>query len=157
MRRIQQPSTKLRNQEKRAIANDVTCTSLGVAVSVKVSSQKSRVEKLVQCLKSFWAWQTKFGKVSIGLLEATVTSSTKGEEQISSLRLDETGRQLVKHARLLLATAGGRTSDTAAVPDDAGPDRSVPGTDLIDRWWSGRQRSLLTASWSKERGRKSES
>jgi hypothetical protein len=48
-------------------------------------------------------------------------------------RLVKTGGRLVKHARLLLATAGGRTSDAAAVRRDAGPDRSAPGTDGIER------------------------
>jgi len=32
----------------------------------------------------------------------------------------------------LSSTAGGRTSDAAAVRGDAGPDRSAPGTDGID-------------------------
>jgi hypothetical protein len=43
-------------------------------VSVKVSSQKSRVEKLLRHLKSFWAWPPSSAKVSIGLLEATAAS-----------------------------------------------------------------------------------
>jgi hypothetical protein len=36
---------------------------------------------------------------------------------------------------LLLAIAGRRTSDAAAVWGDAGSDCSAPSTDGIERWW----------------------
>jgi hypothetical protein len=66
----------------------------------------------------------------------------------------EDRRTAGKTCALLLAIAGGRTPEPAAVRGDAGPDRVATGPDGIDRWWSGRQRSPSTASWSKERCRK---
>ena len=42
--------------------------------SVKVSSQKSRVEELLLHSKFFSAWRPNLARVSIGLLEATVVS-----------------------------------------------------------------------------------
>ena len=39
-------------------------------MSPKVSSQKSRGEKLLRLLKSLWVWRPNSAKVSIGLLEA---------------------------------------------------------------------------------------
>ena len=42
---------------------------------------------------------------------------------------------------LLLALAGGRTSDSAAVRSDAGPDRTATDTDGIGGTWSSRQRN----------------
>ena len=47
---------------------------------------------------------------------------------------------------LLLATAGGRTSDAAAVRGDAGPDRAATDTDGIGGSWSSRQRNP-SISW----------
>jgi hypothetical protein len=41
-------------------------------------------------------------------------------------------RRVGKTCTLLLATAGGRTSDATAIRGDAGQDRSTPGTDGID-------------------------
>jgi hypothetical protein len=50
-------------------------------------------------------------------------------------RLVKTGGRLVKTCALLLATAGGRTSEPAAVQSDAGSDRAVADTHGIDRRW----------------------
>jgi len=41
----------------------------------------------------------------------------------------------------LLASAGRRTSDSAAVRGDAGPDRAATDTDGIGGSWSSRQRN----------------
>ena len=47
---------------------------------------------------------------------------------------------------LLLATAGGRTSDAAAIRGDAGSDRSTTDTDGIGRSWSSQQQNP-SISW----------
>ena len=78
-------------------------------------------------------------------LVADESAATAGEDR----------RAAGKTCTLLLGTLGGRTSEQAAVRGDVGSDRATAGTDGIDTWWSGRQRSLSTASWSKERCRKS--
>src|SRR5664280_890471 len=44
---------------------------------------------------------------------------------------------------LLLATAGGRTSDAAAVRGNAGPDRAATDTDGIGGSWSSEQRNPI--------------
>jgi hypothetical protein len=46
---------------------------------------------------------------------------------------------------LLLASAGGRTSESATVRSDAGPDRAATATDGIESWWPRQQRNLATA------------
>lgn len=52
---------------------------------------------------------------------------------------------------LLLATAGGRTSDAAAVRGDAGPDRAATATDGIASWWARQPRRIwLQRGWNKE-------
>src|SRR5450755_3891731 len=61
-------------------------------------------------------------------------------------RLVKTGGRLVKRAPLLLATAGGRTSDAAAVRGDAGPDRDATDTAGIGGSLSSRQRNP-SISW----------
>src|ERR1017187_2028949 len=51
----------------------------------------------------------------------------------SAATTGEDRRTVGKTCALLLATAGGRTSDAAAVRGDAGPDRDVADTHGIDR------------------------
>src|SRR5271157_4796281 len=53
----------------------------------------------------------------------------------------EDGRTAGETCPLLLATAGGRTSDAAAVRGNAGPDRAATDTDGIGGSWSSRQRN----------------
>jgi hypothetical protein len=62
----------------------------------------------------------------------------------------EDGRTVSKTCALLLVTLGGRTSDAATVRSDAGPDRAVAGSDVIDRWWFRLAVESSTADWSKE-------
>jgi len=73
----------------------------------------------------------------------------------SGIAEDSTRGRLVKHARcywLLLVEGHLNRRRFGAM---LGRIALTAGTDGIDRWWSGRQRSLSTASWSKERCRKS--
>lgn len=58
----------------------------------------------------------------------------------------EDGRTAGETCALLLATAGGRTSDAAAVRGDAGPHRAATDTDGIGGSWSSRQRNP-SISW----------
>ena len=58
----------------------------------------------------------------IGKLVADEPAAKAGEDR----------RAAVEACALLLAIAGGRTSDAAAVRGDAGPDRATAGTDGID-------------------------
>jgi hypothetical protein len=46
---------------------------------------------------------------------------------------------------LLLASAGGRTSESAAVRSDAGPNRGATATEGIEGWCPRQQRNLSTA------------
>jgi hypothetical protein len=55
------------------------------------------------------------------------------------------GREAGETCPLLLASAGGRTSESAAVRSDAGPDRGATATDGIESWWPRQQRNLSTA------------
>jgi hypothetical protein len=43
---------------------------------------------------------------------------------------------------LLLASPGGRTSESAEVQSDVGPDRAAAGTDGVEKRWSSQQRNL---------------
>jgi hypothetical protein len=53
---------------------------------------------------------------------------------------------------LLLATAGGRTSDAAAVRGDAGPDCAATATDGIASWWQDQPRGIcLEWVWGEEK------
>jgi hypothetical protein len=56
-------------------------------------------------------------------------------------RLVKTGGRLVKDCPLLLADAGGRTSDAVAVRGDARPDRTATDNDGIGGSWSSQQRN----------------
>lgn len=73
-------------------------------------------------------------------LVADELAATTGEDR----------RAAGKTCALLLATAGGRTSDAAAVRGDAGSDCSAPGTDGIDNGGQVRHRNRFTAGWGKE-------
>jgi len=53
---------------------------------------------------------------------------------------------------LLLATAGGRTSDAAAVRGDAGPDRAATATDGIASWWPSQRRGICLQRVGGRRG-----
>jgi hypothetical protein len=53
----------------------------------------------------------------------------------------EDGRTAGEACSLLLAIAGGRTSDAAAVRGDAEPDRAATDTDAIGGSWSSQQRN----------------
>ena len=53
----------------------------------------------------------------------------------------KTGERLVKCA-ILLASPGGRTSESAEVQSDVGPDRAATGTDGVEKRWSSQQRNL---------------
>ena len=63
----------------------------------------------------------------------------------------EDRRAAVEACALLLAIAGGRTSDAAAVRGDAGPDRATADTDGIGESWSSQQRNLCISCLGKER------
>jgi hypothetical protein len=58
-------------------------------------------------------------------LSASQLAATAGEDR----------RPVGQTCALLLATAGGRTSDAAAVRGDAGPDRAVADTHGIESYW----------------------
>src|ERR1019366_7087386 len=53
---------------------------------------------------------------------------------------------------LLLAFAGGRTSDAAAVRGDAGPDRAATDTDGIASWWPSQSRKICLQQVGARRG-----
>src|ERR1019366_7269250 len=53
---------------------------------------------------------------------------------------------------LLLAFAGGRTSDAAAVRGDAGPDRAATDTDGIASWWRSQSRKICLQQVGARRG-----
>jgi hypothetical protein len=66
-------------------------------------------------------------------------------------RLVRTGGAAGETCPLLLAPAGGRTSESAAVRSDAGPDRAAIDTNGIGGWRSSQQRNPSIAGWGKKR------
>jgi hypothetical protein len=79
------------------------------------------------------------GAEPVGLQPGEFVAAADIAQTNRELVADELAAPAGETCPLLLATAGGRTSDAAAVRENAGTDRAATDTDGIGRSWSSRQ------------------